>query len=144
MIPIPIIAPLLDFGKSLIDKIFPDKEKQAAERARAEMALYQAQQDGTLKELQISLSAIMAEAQSPDPWTSRARPTFMYVIYIMILLSLPMGILSAIRPDMAIQIANGMQAWLAAVPDSLWTLFGVGYLGYTGARTFEKGRRVAR
>jgi len=37
--------------------------------------------------MQISLSAIMAEANSHDPWTSRARPTFLYVIYGVILLS---------------------------------------------------------
>jgi len=36
--------------------------------------------------MQVSLSAILAEANSADPWTSRARPTFLYVIYGIILL----------------------------------------------------------
>jgi hypothetical protein len=53
----------------------------------------------------------------------------------MILAGIPMGILSVFKPDMSVQIAAGMQAWLAAIPDPLWTVFGVGYLGYTGARS---------
>ena len=33
---------------------------------------------------------------------------------------------------------------LGAVPESLWWLFGVGYLGYTGARSFDKWRGPGR
>lgn len=139
-----LFGPLFEFGKDLIDKIFPDKTAQAAQRASAELALYQAQQDGKLKELSVQLSAIVTEAQSPDPWTSRARPSFLYVIYLMILCSIPMGILSAFYPDVAKSVAAGMQAWLAAIPDSLYTLFGVGYLGYTGARMVDKKNGVAK
>jgi phosphotransferase system glucose/maltose/N-acetylglucosamine-specific IIC component len=90
-----------------------------------------------------SLSAIIAEAQSTDPWTSRARPSFMYVIYVLILAGIPIGILAAFRPDIANNIASGLNLWLRAIPDSLYTLFGVGYLGYTGARTIEKSKGVA-
>ena len=139
-----LIGPLFDLGKSLIDKIFPDKEKMAAERAQAELALLQLQQDGKLRELGVQMSAILAEAQSADPWTSRARPSFLYVIYLMILLGVPMGVLSAFYPDMAARVALGLQKWLAAIPDSLWALFGAGYLGYTGARMWEKGKGVTK
>ena len=139
-----LIAPLFDLGKSLIDKIFPDKEKMAAERAKAELALLQLQQDGKMQELGVQMSAILAEAQSSDPWTSRARPSFLYVIYFMILLGVPMGILSAFYPEIAGRVAVGLQKWLAAIPDSLWALFGAGYLGYTGARMWEKGKGVTK
>lgn len=135
---------IVDAGKTLIDRIFPDKEKQAAERAAAAMQLEAMRQDGTIKETAQQLSAIIAEAQSADPWTSRARPSFMYVIYVMILMGIPMGLLSAFRPEMAAAIAQGMKLWLAAIPDSLWTLFGVGYLGYSGARMVEKMKGVAK
>jgi hypothetical protein len=121
-----LAGPLLDLGKTLIERIFPDKEKQGVERAQAELALATLAQEGKLKELSIQMSAIIAEAQSPDPWTSRARPSFLYVIYIMILLGVPMGLLSAFKPDLAAQIARGLQLWLAAIPDSLWALFGAG------------------
>ena len=139
-----LIGPLLEVGKGLIDRLFPDKVAQASERAKAELELTALQQSGKLQEIQVQMSAIIAEAQSPDPWTSRARPSFLYVIYVVILLGVPMGFLSAFRPDIAAQVASGFGAWLGAVPDSLWALFGAGYLGYTGARTFEKGKRVAK
>lgn len=124
----------LDIGGKLIDKLFPDP----AQKAAAQLQLAQLAQDGSLKELGIQMSAILAEAQSADPWTSRARPSFLYVIYLMILLGVPMGFLAAFRPDVAASVAAGLKSWLAAIPDSLWTLFGVGYLGYTGARTMDK------
>jgi len=139
-----LLGPLFDLGKSLIERIFPDKIAQAAERAQAEMALATLAQDGKLRELGIQMSAIVAEAQSADPWTSRARPSFLYVIYIMILLGVPMGVLSAFRPELATLIASGLQQWLAAIPDSLWALFGAGDLGYSGARMWEKGKGVAK
>lgn len=139
-----LIGPVLELGKTLIDKVFPDKEKQAAERAQAELALLQAQQEGKLAETAQQMSAILAEAQSADPWTSRARPSFMYVMYVMILMAIPMGFLSAFRPEIATAVANGMKLWLSAIPEDLYMLFGVGYLGYTGARTWEKRKGSAK
>lgn len=123
-----------DLGSKVIDKIFPDP----AQRDAAKIELLKAQQDGALKEIEIQMSAILAEAQSADPWTSRARPSFLYVMYIMILTAIPMGILSAFNPGMATQIAAGLKAWLAAIPDMLWQVFGVGYVGYTAARQYGK------
>lgn len=133
-----LLSPLLDLGKALIDRVFPDKVAQATQRSEAEMQLLQLTNDAEFKAATLQMSAVLAEAQSPDPWTSRARPSFMYVMYLMILFSLPMGILSAFKPDIATAIALGMQAWLSALPDSLYTLFGVGYLGYTASRSYDK------
>lgn len=130
-------------GSKIIDKIWPDKTAQAAERAQAELALLQVQNDQEIKEMTAGLSAVIAEAQSADPWTSRARPSFMYVIYVMILMGIPMGLLAAFKPEMANAVAQGLKMWLSAIPDSLWTLFGVGYVGYTGARMVEKAKGVA-
>lgn len=135
-----IIGGLFDIGKSIIGKLFPDP----TERARAELELLAMQQSGELKELETRMSAILAEANSTDPWTSRARPSFMYVIYVMILMSIPMGILAAFNPSMATAISAGMQAWLAAIPEDLYVLFGVGYVGYAGARTIEKRMGVTK
>ena len=130
----PIIAPLLGLAGQLIDKIFPDPEKAAEAKAQ----LIQMQQQGELKELEISMSAIVMEAKSEDPWTSRARPSFLYVIYTIILFSLPMGLLTAFSPETATQVANGFKAWLDAIPGPMWDLFAIGYLGYAGARTWDK------
>ena len=129
-----MLGQILGIGGKLLDKLIPDK----GQRDKLKMDLARMQQDGELKELEVRMSAIIAEAKSSDPWTSRARPTFMYVMYIMILFSIPMGILSAFRPEMAILIAEGMKAWLGAIPDAGWGLFGVAFTGYTAARSFDK------
>jgi glycerol dehydrogenase-like iron-containing ADH family enzyme len=133
------IGPLSDLIGKVFDKVWPDPEKKAS----AQMELIRMQQSGELALVQTQLSAILADAQSTDPWTSRARPSFMYVIYTLILMGIPMGFVSAWRPDMAAAVAHGLQMWLAAIPDSLYTLFGVGYLGYTGSRTIEKLKGAA-
>lgn len=133
------IGSIFDFGAKLVDKLFPN----AAERDIAKLELIKMQQSGELALVQTQLSAILAEANSVDPWTSRARPSFMYVIYILILMGVPMGFVSAWKPDVAVAVAHGLQLWLAAIPDSLYTLFGVGYLGYTGSRTLEKVKGVS-
>ena len=131
---------LLKLGGSLIDKLFPDEEKKAA----ALLELRKLDQSGELESLKIQMSAILAEAQSSDPWTSRARPSFLWVMYILILVSIPMGILSYFRPEAAIAVAEGMKHWLSAIPEDLWAVFGVGYLGYTGARSFERVRKISK
>ena len=35
----------------------------------------------------------------PDVWTRRARPAFLYVIYALLLWSIPMGLIAGIDPD---------------------------------------------
>ena len=125
---------LLDIGGKLIDKLIPDPEKKAEAQAK----LLTLQQSGDLKELEISMSAILAEAQSSDPWTSRARPSFLYVVYIIILSAIPMGFLHAFSPETATNVSTGFKSWLDAIPEPMWYLFGSGYLGYAGARSFDK------
>lgn len=87
---------------------------------------------------------LRAETQSADRWTSRARPTFLYVMYALLLWSLPMGLIAAVRPATAQAIAHGMAAYLNGLPEPLYTLFGTGYLGYTVARTWAKAKGVER
>lgn len=132
------LSSVFDFGSKLIDKIWPNKVEQEAERNKAQLALLQMQQNGEFTELTERMKAVVTEAQSTDPWTSRARPSFMYVMYIMILASIPVGILSVFNPVAATQIAAGMKAWLAAIPSEFVQLFGVGYVGYAAARTVDK------
>lgn len=120
----------------IIDKIFPDPE--AAAKAKALLMSSEAQAE--IAKTQTDLSAIMAEAQSADPWTSRARPSFLYIVYTFILAAIPMGVLYAFRPEIASDVADGVKSWLNAFPDQLYWLFGAGYLGYTGARSFDKWR----
>jgi hypothetical protein len=123
---------------SIIDKVIPDKEA----RARAKLALLELEGTQELKHIETQLSAIIAEANSTDPWTSRARPSFLYVMYAMILWALPIGLLSLFRPDAAGAIAGAMTAYLRGLPEELYALFGTGYLGYTAARQWGKIKGV--
>lgn len=136
----PLIESLISPIASLIDKLIPDPK--AREAAKLELLKLQCSQE--IEALRAQLAAIMAEAQSADPWTSRARPAFLYVIYALLLWSMPMGLIAAVRPEMAHAIATGMNAYLAGIPEPLYALFGTGYLGYTAARTWGKVRGVEK
>jgi hypothetical protein len=61
-------------------------------------------------------------------------------MYALLLWSIPMGLIAAVRPEMARAIATGMNAYLAGIPEPLYALFGTGYLGYTAAREWGKMR----
>ncbi|WP_228243226.1 holin family protein [Porphyrobacter sp. GA68] len=129
-----LIGPLA----AIIDKVIPDRDARA--RAKLELARLEGTQE--LHAIEARLSAIVAEANSSDPWTTRARPSFLYVMYILLLVAIPMGVLSALSPDMASAIAGGMTAYLRGLPDELYALFGTGYLGYTAARQWGKIKGV--
>ena len=132
-----IVESLIGPLASIIDKIIPDKE--ARERAKIELVKLEGTQE--LQAIQARLSAIVAEAGSADPWTSRARPSFLYAL---LLWALPMGLLAAFRPETARAIAEGMNAYLNGLPEALYALFGTGYLGYTAARQWGKVKGVER
>ncbi len=135
-----IIDSLITPITSIIDRVIPDKE--ARERARLELLRLQGTQE--MQAVEARLSAIIAEARSSDPWTSRARPSFLYVMYALLLWALPMGLIAAFRPGAAEAIADGMNAYLAGLPEPLYALFGTGYLGYTAARQWGKAKGTER
>ena len=89
---------------------------------------------------QATMAVALAEASSADPWTSRSRPLFMYVVYIFILAAIPFGVLSAFLPEAAKGISEGAGTWLRSIPNEMWWLFGTGYLGYGAFRSFDKWR----
>jgi hypothetical protein len=138
--PMSLLGTLIGPISSIIDKVIPDKA--ARERAKLELVALEGTQE--LRLIEAQLQAIIAEAQSADPWTSRARPSFLYVMYAMILFALPMGLLSAISPGAASDIAGGINAYLNGLPEPLYALFGTGYLGYTAARQWGKVKGVDR
>ncbi len=134
------ISSIFSIGTKLIDKLFPDPEQ----KAKAQLELLRMQQAGDLDEMKTQLSAIIAEAQSADPWTSRARPSFLYVVYVLLLWSIPMGILTIFRPEAAAAFTAGFQAWMLAIPEPVLTLFGVVMTGYVAGRSWEKVRGASK
>lgn len=91
------------------------------------------------------MQAILTEGASPDPWTSRARPTFLYVFYgIIVCMTIVAPILGLLFPSAVGQFYANVGAGFDAIPEELWWTFSVGYLGYSGLRTREKEKGVAR
>ena len=134
------LGSVFSIGSKIIDKIIPDP----AQKANAQLELLKLQQAGELDEMRVQLSAIIAEAQSTDPWTSRARPSFLYVVYVLLLWGIPMGILSVFKPEAATALTAGFNAWMLALPEPVLTLFGVVMTGYVAGRSWEKVRGAAK
>lgn len=124
-----------EFLKSLRAAI-TGKEPLDANKA-AELALKAQELEAQLESTKLSIA--VAEASSQDKWTSRARPSFMYVFYFL-LISLVIvapfiGVFFQAHMDrFYINVAAGFKA----VPDAMWVTFTCGYLGYVGARQYGK------
>lgn len=65
-------------------------------------------------------------------------------MYAILLWAIPMGLIAAVRPQAALDIAAGMNAYLNGLPEPLYALFGTGYLGYTAARQWGKAKGVEK
>ena len=134
------LSGIFGIGNKLIDKLFPDPTA----KAQAQLELLKMQQAGELDEMRTQLSAIIAEANSADPWTSRAMPSFLYVVYILLLWSIPMGLVTVFAPDAADKFTLGFGKWMQALPEPILTLFGVVMTGYVAGRSWEKVRGPAK
>lgn len=137
---------IFELGSTILDKFFVDAgEKERIEISKQEMKLklQEMVQKGEFKTLQQQMLVMVEEARSKDKWTSRARPSFLYVMYIVIMMAFPMGIITAVSPETATHLTEGVNAWLHAMPKDLWYLFGAGYLGYSGARSFDKNKKMS-
>lgn len=133
------IGQTFGFLNTIIEKIFPDKTQQ--EKAKAD--LIRLEMEGQLDQFKQQLQVFVNESSSPDKWTSRARPSFLYVMYIFILCGIPMGVLAVFSKETAMEIAAGMRAWLGAIPTSLWAVFGASFSVYTIARSYDKGKEIS-
>ena len=120
----------------LLDRIIADPA--ARDAARRELLRWQGEQ------MSDHTRTLASAAPVDDSWTSRARPTFLYVMYLLLLWAIPMGLIAAVQPAVARNMAAGMSAYLNAIPEPLYALFGTGYLGYTVARSWAKARGIDR
>ncbi len=90
----------------------------------AQIALESKAQDTLARETEAASANIRAEAASGDKYTSRARPSFVYIMLVILSANYVVFPLAGKAP--------------IAFPDALFWLFGSCMLGYTGARTWEK------
>ena len=104
--------------------------QQAASELEERRDEIEAARDEALAEAQSK--NITAETESGDSYVRRARPTFLYVMILAI------GIDLIIFPVLSLVTHHGLS--ILEIPGAYLELFGVGFLGYTGARTWEKTR----
>lgn len=104
--------------------------QQAAQELEVKRDEIEAARDEALAEIQSR--NITAETTSGDPYVRRARPTFLYVMILGIAFSI------IIFPMLNLIAHKGLL--MVPIPDAYLELFGVSFLGYTGARTWEKTR----
>jgi hypothetical protein len=125
----------------LLDVLLPDPlMRQAAQKRLSGM-----QADAEFIAIRSSFAKALAPTRAtPDRWTIRARPAFLYVMYAIILSALPLGIIAAISPATSHAMADAISRYLTSLPESLYTLFGTGYLGYATLRQWGKVKGADR
>jgi len=115
---------------------FTGQEPLDANKA-AELALKVQELEGSIEQARISI--MVAEASSSDKWTSRARPGFLYLFYlVVIVLALAAPFMGIFFPAQMSQFYVNVKAGFEAVPEAMWWTFTTGYLGYVGARQYGK------
>lgn len=134
------ISAAFDLGGKILDKFVADPKA----KEEAKLAMFNAQQSGELEGIKTQLSVLISDSQSADPWTSRARPSFLYVVYTLLLWSIPMGVLYMFSPEHGATFILGFKGWLSAIPDSILQLFGVVMTGYVAGRSWEKVKGVSK
>lgn len=129
-----ILGPILEVGKTLLDRFVPDPEK----KREAELELVRMAADGELKQTIAQLEINAREATHPSVWVAGWRPFFGWAGGV--------GFLYA-------TIGQPLLAWGAAVKgwpappalnlDLLWVVI-TGMLGIGGLRTIEKTKGVSK
>jgi hypothetical protein len=104
------------------------KLQQAAQQLELQHEEIEAAREQAFAEIQSA--NITAETRSEDAYVRRARPTFLYVIILGMFWSL------IVAPVMNAFLHR--QVLPMEIPNSYLELFGISFLGYTGARTWEK------
>lgn len=130
-----LVGPILDIGKSLLDRFGPEDK---AERAKADAEFMRMAAEGELKQVVAQLEINAKEAAHPSVWVSGWRPFFGWAggagfIYATIL--------------------QPLLAWWASIKgwpvppilnlDLLWVVV-TGMLGIGGMRSVEKIKGVTR
>lgn len=123
-----VLGSILELGKDLISRFFPNKE----EAAKAEAELLRMAADGELKTLMAQLEINAKEAQNPSIWVSGWRPFFGWIG------GAGFGYAVLVQPLLA--WGSTVKGW--PVPpilniDLLWSVI-TGLLGLGGLRSFDK------
>jgi len=106
--------------KDLVGEFHLAPEKQLEFEAK----IREMEKAETLAITKAAESVLVTQAKSDDPWVRRARPTFLWLMYGIFLYN---WIVRPAMGDVPLEIQEQV----------VW-LFGAGFLGYTGARSWDK------
>lgn len=125
-----MIGSILDFGSTILDKIFPD----AGEKEKAKLRLAELAAKGELAELEGGLKVMLAEMNGN--WLQRSwRPILMLVIVAIIANNY------LLYPYLSLFWVDAPQLDL---PTQLWSLMQIGLGGYVAGRSTEKVAQIWR
>lgn len=129
-----LLAPLLDFGKDIIGRFFPDKE----EARKAEAEFLKMAMDGELKQVIGQLQINAAEAAHPSIWVAGWRPYYGWVG------GTGFGYAVLLQPLLAWY--STIKGWpVPPVLDvELLVVVAGGMLGIGGMRTYEKKQGITK
>lgn len=125
------ITAVLGLGAKLIDKFIPDPEA----KAKAQLELLKMQQDGDLKELDASIQAIVAEAQSEHWLAANWRPITMLTFVAIIANNYILAPYTSLMFNVSVQLQ---------IPPDMWDLLKIGLGGYVVGRSVEKTAKAWR
>ena len=129
-----ILGTILDLGKDLIGRFFPNEE----ERRKAEAEFLKSAIDGELKQTIAQLEINAREAMHPSIWVAGWRPFFGWVGGLSFFYS------TIVQPALVwYGTARGWPAPPAINLDLQWVVI-TGLLGIGGLRTFEKSKQVTK
>ena len=129
-----ILAPLLEVGKTLLDRFIPDPEQKAA----AEMELVRMAADGELKQVIAQLEINAREATHPSVFVAGWRPAFGWCGAA--------GFVYATIIQPLLTWYGAIKGWPAPPSlniDLLWVVI-TGLLGIGGLRTVEKVKGITK
>jgi hypothetical protein len=127
------LGPILEVGKTLLDRFVPDPEK----RREAEAEFLKQAMDGELKQVIAQLEINAKEALHPSVWVAGWRPFVGWVGGL--------GLMYATLGQPVLTWVGSIHGWPApptVETDLLWVVLS-GMLGIGGMRTFEKTRGIA-
>lgn len=129
-----MLAPLLEFGKDILGRFFPNEE----ERRKVESEFLKLAMDGELKQVIAQLQINAVEAAHPSIFVAGWRPFFGWAGGIGFIYSV---------------MVQPMLAWYSSIKgfpvpptlnvDLLWVVI-TGMLGIGGMRTWEKNKGVSK
>lgn len=129
-----ILGPILEVGRTLIDRFFPDPSK----KAEAEFELMKMAAQGELAQVMAQLEINAREAQHPSVFVAGWRPFFGWAGGA--------GFIYAVMVQPLLSWWAAIKGWPTPPElnlDLLWVVV-TGLLGIGGLRTFEKAKGVTK